>query len=106
MVEVTSPPMTDRERRRLRRKQRKAASTLNPRRLTEAGALELAIATAQHFYYELDAPIMSDQEYDRLEARYIKYLKTSGSPGGVVLGILNKPGSPETLKTWLTNWRT
>jgi hypothetical protein len=77
----------------------------NPRRLTEAGALELAIAVAQWFYYEKDEPIMSDANYDALEARYKKYLKKSKSPGGIMPGILDKPGSPDTIKTLLLMWR-
>lgn len=91
---------TDKERRRLRKRKK------YPRRLTEAGALELAIAVAQHFYYVLDAPIMTDIEYDKLEIRYIKYLKRENSPGGVSYNILDKPGSGETLKQWLTDWRS
>lgn len=97
--------MTDKEKRRERRRLRKLGEKVNPRRLTEAGVLELAIAVAQYCYYSLDAPIMTDQEYDRLEARYIKYLKKSKSPGGVLPGILDKPGSEETLRSWLLKWR-
>jgi hypothetical protein len=94
----------EKEARRLRRQKRKQAG-VNPRRLTEAGALELAIAVAQHFYYEYDNPIMTDAEYDRLEVRYLKYLKKSGSPGGIAYGILDKPGSADTLKNLLLEWR-
>lgn len=97
--------LTDKERRRLRRKQRKLTEKPRPRRLTEAGALELAISIAQYFYYELDDPIMTDKDYDRLEARYIRYLKKSSSPGGVIPGLLDKPGSSETIRQWLTEWR-
>ena len=50
---------------------------LHPPRLTESAALELAIALAQHFYYEKDAPIMPDSSYDALELRYKKLRETS-----------------------------
>jgi hypothetical protein len=80
-------------------------SLRGPRRLTEAGALELAIALGQWFYYEKDEPIFTDQEYDQLEKRYKAYMKKSGSPGGIMPGILDKPGSGETLKDLLLLWR-
>lgn len=105
----TSQPMTDKERRRLRRKLRNTASKeLPPPRLTEASVLELAIALAQYFYYELDDPILTDHEYDKLEVRYIKYKKQSGSPGGILPTVLDNPGSGQTLRDWFTTawgWR-
>ena len=75
------------------------------RRLTEAGALELAIALGQWFYYEKDDPIFTDQEYDTLEKRYKRYLKESKSPGGIMPGILDKPGSGDTIRQLLLLWR-
>lgn len=96
--------MDKKERRKLRRQKRQAKREA-ARRLTEAGALELAIAVAQYFYYELDDPIMSDSAYDELERRYIHYRRASKSPGGVTPDIMKVPGSGESLRKWILEWR-
>lgn len=75
----------------------------SPRRLTEAGLLELTLALAQYWYYERDQPIMTDADYDQLEQYYKQVRKES--PGGVHPGILDTVGSSANLMHWLLRWR-
>lgn len=74
-----------------------------PPRLTESGAIELALCVAQYFYYERDTPIMTDADYDQLEQYYAKTVRKT-SPGGVLPEILDKVGSGDNLKEWLLRW--
>lgn len=73
---------------------------MNPRRLTEAGAVELALCVAQYFYYTRDTPIMTDADYDQLEQHY-KSFKTHG----VIKDLLKGVGCGDNLDKWLTAWR-
>lgn len=70
-------------------------------RITEAGALELALAIAQYFYYEKDAPMMPDDVYDQLELRYAEYRKKHIFS---VIDISADVGNSNNLKRWMQEY--
>ena len=76
----------------------------HPPRLTDMAALELALYVAQYFYYARDTPIMTDSDYDQLEAYYKTELKKAKGRYGMIKGLTDKVGSGENLKDWLFNF--